>query len=105
MQTINGDNFEAEVLKAETPVLVDFSADWCSPCKRMEPILKKVAGTYEGRVKVVKVNADDDQPIAAKYQVKGLPTLIMFSNGEPVARKSGFQPEDQLTRFVEEHSF
>lgn len=104
MKTINQTDFDTEVLQADKPVIVDFGADWCAPCKRMEPILAKVASDYEEKVKVVKVNAEDDQPLALKYQVRGLPTLVVFKAGEPVEWKSGFQNESNLVKLIQDHS-
>ena len=100
MQRVDQDSFDTEVLKSEVPVVVDFYADWCGPCKRMEPLLEKVSGEYSGKVKVVKLNSDENQQLALKYQVRGLPTLILFRGGAEVDRKLGFQDEQDLNRFL-----
>lgn len=104
MKTITETDFDTEVLQAELPVFVDFGADWCAPCKRMEPILKKVASDYGDRVKIVKVNAEDDQPLATRYRVRGLPAIVVFKSGEPVEWKNGFQSESELVKLVEKHA-
>lgn len=100
MQKVDATSFESEVLKSEVPVVVDFYADWCGPCKRMEPILSKVSLEFEGKVKVVKVNSDDNQQVALNYQVRGLPTLILFKGGKEVDRKLGLQSEQDLKNLL-----
>lgn len=100
MQRVDGASFEQEVLKSDLPVVVDFYADWCGPCKRMEPVLEKVSQAYGGKVKVVKLNSDENQDLSLKYQVRGLPTLILFRSGEEVDRKLGFQNEQDLNKLM-----
>lgn len=100
MQRVDGASFEQEVLKSELPVVVDFYADWCGPCKRMEPVLEKVSQEYGGKVKVVKLNSDENQDLSLKYQVRGLPTLILFRAGQEVDRKLGFQSEQDLNKLM-----
>lgn len=100
MQRVDVASFEQEVLKSELPVVVDFYADWCGPCKRMEPVLEKVSQAYGGKVKVVKLNSDENQDLSLKYQVRGLPTLILFRGGQEVDRKLGFQNEQDLTKLL-----
>lgn len=100
MQKIDSASFESEVLKSELPVVVDFYADWCGPCKRMEPILSKVSEEFAGKVKVVKLNSDDNQQVAVNYQVRGLPTLILFRGGKEVDRKLGLQSEQDLKNLL-----
>ncbi len=104
MKQVTKEDFENEVLQAPTTVFVEFGADWCAPCKKLEPVLDKLASENEGRVKVVKVNAEDDQPLAVKYQIRGLPTIVVFKNGEPVDRKNGFQSEANLLKLLEAHA-
>ena len=82
------ENFEAEVLKSEVPVLVDFYADWCGPCKRMAPIVEQLAAEYEGRLKVGKMDVDANTDIAVKYGIMSIPTLIIFKNGEIFRREA-----------------
>jgi len=92
-QPVTKDNFEQEVLKAETPVMVDFYADWCGPCKMAAPVLDKLAEEFSGKVKIVKLNVDENQEIAQKYQVMSIPTVVVFKNGEETDRKIGFPGE------------
>ena len=100
MQRVDVASFEQEVLKSDLPVVVDFYADWCGPCKRMEPVLEKVSQAYGGKVKVVKLNSNENQALSLKYQVRGLPTLILFRAGEEVDRKLGFQNEQDLNKLM-----
>ena len=79
---VNEENFEAEVLKSTQPVLVDFWATWCGPCKMLSPVLEEIAGEQAGRAKVVKVNVDDNQGLAQRYGIQAIPTLLYFSSGE-----------------------
>jgi len=89
-------DFEAEVLKSDLPVLVDFWADWCGPCKVIGPIVDEVAEELQGKLKVVKVNVDDAQELAGNYQVMSIPTLLVFKGGETVEQIVGAVPKDQL---------
>ena len=86
-------NFEAEVLKSETPVVVDFSATWCGPCQQLSPIIDQLAGDYEGRVKVGKVDIDNAQSTAATYGIMSVPTVLYFKGGEKVAQDVGVYPK------------
>jgi len=96
MLHITDENFEAEVLKSELPVVVDFFAEWCTPCKMMGPIFEEVGKKYEGKVKFVKLNVDEARETAMKYSVMSIPTIITFSAGEAVETLVGLQDEDSL---------
>lgn len=89
-------NFEAEVLESDLPVLVDFYADWCGPCKMMAPIVEQMAEEYDGKIKVGKCNTDENMPLTQKYRVASIPTFIVFKGGEPVATYMGAMPADDL---------
>ena len=102
-QAVNQANFDAEVLKSSDPVLVDFWADWCGPCKMIAPTVDKIAEKYKGRLKVVKIDTDDNPNIAAQYDVSGIPCLILFKSGAPVDRIVGWVPEQHLSAMVEKH--
>lgn len=94
-------NFEADVLKADTPVLVDYWAPWCGPCKMVAPILDEIAAEYQGRLRVVKVNVDDNPAITEKFGVRGIPTLTLFKGGAIGATKVGALSKSQLTAFID----
>ena len=90
---VNDDNFEAEVLQSDKPVLVDFYADWCGPCKMMSPMVDAIAASFEDRLKVCKLNVDNAQQTAARYNVMSIPTFIFFKNGEAVHQAVGALPQ------------
>lgn len=100
--TFTDDNFEAEVLKANGLVLVDFFAVWCGPCKMMAPIIDKLSKAYEGKVKVGKLDIDENMKMSEKYGIQSIPTLIFFKNGQAVATLNGFQSEEALKNKFEE---
>jgi thioredoxin 1 len=94
-------NFEELVLESDIPVLVDFWASWCPPCKMSEPIIKDLAQEYDGKVKIAKVNVDQNPRTAAKYHIMGVPTYILFQSGDEIERKVGAQSKDQLIKIVD----
>jgi thioredoxin 1 len=100
---VTDNSFEQDVLKADLPVLVDYWAEWCGPCKMIAPILEDVAKEYEGRLKVVKLNIDQNEQTPPKYGIRGIPTLMLFKNGEVAATKVGALAKGQLIAFVDSH--
>lgn len=94
-------NFEDEVLKSDTPVLIDYWAEWCGPCKMIAPILDEVAEDFKDRVKVMKLNIDENAQTPRKYNVRGIPTLMLFKNGDLAAQKVGALSKSQLAAFLE----
>jgi thioredoxin len=93
---IDSTNFEAEVIKSDVPVLVDFWAPWCGPCKMLTPTIEALATEYEGKAKVVKVNVDDNQQLAGEYGIRGIPTLMVFKDGQMINSMVGMKPKDEL---------
>lgn len=94
---VNENNFDVEVTNSQTPVLVDFWASWCMPCRMLAPVVDQIAAEFDSKVKVVKVNVDNNQALAAKYGVRGIPTLITLKNGEVVDRMVGVQPKTTIS--------
>jgi len=94
--------FDADVLKSTTPVLVDYWAEWCGPCKMIAPILDEVATSYSGKLQIAKMNVDDNRDIPAKFGIRGIPTLMIFKNGELAATKVGAMSKAQLTAFIDQ---
>ena len=99
---VSDSSFDADVLKSDQPVLVDFWAEWCGPCKSIAPALDELAGTYSGKLTIAKVNVDDNQAIPAKFGIRGIPTLMLFKNGQLAATKVGALNKSQLVAFLDE---
>jgi len=93
---LNEAAFETEVLKSTIPVMVDFTAVWCGPCKMLDPVVTQLSQDWDGKVKVFKLDVDDNSNLAMQYGVMGVPTLILFVNGSPVQRLSGYHPKDRI---------
>jgi thioredoxin 1 len=100
---LTDDSFEQEVLMSDVPVLVDYWAEWCGPCKMIAPILDEVAGEYAGKVKVAKLNIDENQGTPPQYGIRGIPTLMLFKNGSAAATKVGALSKAQLAEFIDEN--
>jgi len=96
-------SFEGDVIKAEKPVLVDYWAEWCGPCKMIAPILDEVATTYDSRLQVAKMNVDENREVPAKFGIRGIPTLMIFKNGQLAATKVGALSKAQLTAFIDQN--
>lgn len=94
--TITTDNFESEVLQSPVPVLVDFWAEWCMPCKMVAPVLAEIAQEYEGKAKIGKLNVDEQADLAAQYNIVSIPTMLLFKDGEVVQQQVGAAPKEQL---------
>lgn len=98
---VNADSFDAEVLESDVPVIVDFWAKWCAPCRAVAPHLEKMGETYAGKLKVAKVDADTARAVAVKYKVSALPTFLLFANGKEIDRKIGAASPAALEEFVQ----
>ncbi|WP_117880424.1 thioredoxin [Aureibaculum luteum] len=93
----------SKLIKGDKPVLVDFHAEWCGPCKAQSPIIKQVANEIDGKVRIIKIDIDKNQPIAQRYNVRGVPTLILFKDGKIVWRQSGVQTKEQLLSIIKQN--
>ncbi|RKX78954.1 MAG: thioredoxin [Spirochaetes bacterium] len=100
---VTSQNFEQEVLKSEVPVLVDFWADWCVPCRMVAPILEEIAGEYSDKLKVTKINVDEESELASRYSIISIPTMLLFKNGEVVNQKVGAGSRKEIEAIFKEH--
>jgi len=100
--TIEEDNFDLEVLQSRIPVLVDFWAQWCGPCRMVAPVVEELAEEYEGRISFGKVDVDQNPKIASQFGIMSIPTLILFKDGKPISNIVGFRPKDQLKQNLDE---
>ena len=96
-------SFDADVIRSDKPVLVDYWAEWCGPCKMIAPILDEVSKDYDGRLQIAKMNVDENREVPAKFGIRGIPTLMLFKGGELAATKVGALPKAQLTAFIDTH--
>ncbi len=103
MLQLTDQNFEEEVLKSDKPVLVDFWAEWCGPCRMMEPAVESVAAQYAGRVKVGKLNVDESQSIAGRYNIRSIPTLLLFKNGQIQEQVVGATSKDNIAKLLDKN--
>lgn len=100
---VNSENIESEIIKAEGVVVADFWAPWCGPCRKLGPVLDSIEESFEGKIKLVKINADENMEIMKKYSVSGLPSLLVFKNGETVERMAGLIPKSSIIANIEKH--
>ena len=100
---VTDDSFDNDVLSGDDPVLVDFWAEWCGPCRAVAPVIEELAAEYRDRLKVAKLNVDDNPKTPPRYGIRGIPTLIVFRNGEVAGQRVGALSKSQLTAFIEEH--
>lgn len=100
---INDTNFEQEVLNSEIPVVVDFWATWCGPCRKLSPVIDEIAEAYDGKIKFAKINTEDNIETAKSYSISGLPSLLIFKQGEAVERLTGMMPKSTIISNIEKH--
>jgi thioredoxin 1 len=100
---VSGATFKSEVIESPLPVLIDFTAVWCGPCKMLDPIVQQLVQDWDGKVKVAKLDVDEDPNLAMEYNVMGVPTLILFKDGKPVERVTGYQPKERLQKKFTPH--
>ena len=99
--TLNADNFETEALQCGEPVLVDFWAPWCAPCRMLSPLVDEIAGEMEGKVKIGKINVDEEPALAVKYGIRSIPALLVFRDGEVAASSVGVKPKEEIMKLIE----
>ncbi len=100
--SVSDDSFETDVLKSDGPVLVDFWAEWCGPCKQIGPALEEIAAEYDGKVRIAKINIDENPHTPGKYGVRGIPTLMIFKDGQVAATKVGAMPKSKIVEWINE---
>ena len=98
--TVSDDSFNDEVLKSSTPVVVDFWAEWCGPCKQISPALEEIAQEMDGKIKIAKINIDENPSTPGKYGIRAIPTLILFKDGEVASTQTGVQPKSKLVNWI-----
>jgi len=103
LSAVTDSTFDAEVLQSPIPVLVDYWAEWCGPCKMIAPILEEIAPQYAGKLKFLKLNVDENTTMAAKYGIRGIPTLMLYKGGKVLATKAGALSKSQLSAFLDSH--
>jgi thioredoxin 1 len=103
VQTLTDSNFDQSVINSAKPVLVDFWAEWCGPCRRLEPTVDELATDYDGRVVVGKLNVDDNPSVAGRFSIRGIPTLLLFKGGQIVEQVVGLADKDALKKLIEKH--
>ena len=100
---VNSEIFEQEVIKSDVPVVVDFWATWCGPCRKLSPVIEEIAQNYDGKVKFTKLNVEQNKDIATKYSISGIPCLLVFKDGEAVERMTGLMPKSTIISNVDKH--
>lgn len=100
IQSVTKDNFDNEILKAQIPVVVDFYADWCGPCKMMSPLMEKLSSEYEGKVKFCKVNVDDEEELAIQNKVQSIPLFVLYKDGQVIDKAVGARAEDEMRELI-----
>ena len=98
---VGADSFQKDVLQSKSPILVDFWANWCAPCLAAGPVLEELAKEYEGKINFAKVNVDENGPLASKYGIAAIPTMLIFNDGQPIEQITGFKPKKELKKILD----